>query len=109
MVLCAKSADNEFSIVRPPVDSKIGDRIHLDGYKEFFGQEPTASPHKKFKMEEIVNELNTDAQGNAVYKGMKWLTSEGKEVFSEDNAIKNGTISWLKNRYQTNQQHLELS
>lgn len=36
MILCSNENKEKFSILRPPVGSKVGDRIHLEGFREHF-------------------------------------------------------------------------
>jgi len=70
MVMCASSPEN-VEILEPPPGSVPGDYINVDGY--------TRSPDKVLKVfEEIAQDLKTDENLQATYKGIPWtVTGKG--------------------------------
>lgn len=68
MVMCASSPDN-VEILEPPPGSKPGDFVNVNGY--------TRSPDKVLKVfEEIAQDLKTDENLQATYKGIPWTVAD---------------------------------
>ena len=75
MVLCASSEDGEVQFVDPPENSKVGERIQVDG---FDGEPATENQVIKKKMlDAIFPDLKTDGDGVATYKGKPLMTGDG--------------------------------
>lgn len=68
MVMCASSPEN-VEILEPPTGSVPGDFVSVDGYAR--------SPDKVLKVfEEIAQDLKTDENLQATYKGIPWKVSD---------------------------------
>jgi len=75
MVMCASSPDN-VEILEPPPGSVPGDYINVDGY--------TRSPDKVLKVfEEIAQDLKTDDNLQATYKGIPWTVADKGAVLAK--------------------------
>mmetsp|Transcript_10181 Transcript_10181/g.23836 ORF Transcript_10181/g.23836 Transcript_10181/m.23836 type:complete len:872 (+) Transcript_10181:59-2674(+) len=78
MVLCGSDNENgKVQLLEPPAGAKIGERVTVEGYDE-----PTPDPVLKSKTQQkvwprVAEDLKTDAEGRAVYKGKPLLTSAG--------------------------------
>lgn len=68
MVMCASSPEN-VEILEPPMGSVPGDFVDVKGY--------IRSPDKVLKVfEEIAQDLKTDENLQATYKGIPWTVSD---------------------------------
>jgi methionine--tRNA ligase beta chain len=81
MVLAAKSGDS-LELLAPPTDSKIGERIFLQGYEEFASLTNDivweANKVKKMKVwESVAPGLSTNEDGLPTWNGNALLTSAG--------------------------------
>jgi len=78
MVLCGSDNDEgKVQLLEPPADAEIGERINVEGYEE-----PMPDPVLKSKTQQkvwprVAEDLKTDGEGRAVYKGKPLLTSAG--------------------------------
>ncbi|XP_015371940.1 PREDICTED: aminoacyl tRNA synthase complex-interacting multifunctional protein 1 [Diuraphis noxia] len=82
MVMCASSPEN-VEILEPPPGSVPGDYINVDGY--------TRSPDKVLKVfEEIAQDLKTDENLQATYKGIPWTVADKGAVVTK--SLKNVKI-----------------
>jgi methionyl-tRNA synthetase len=77
MVLAAKSDDGtKVELVSPPADSKVGERVFIDGLSN--GEPQTSAQVKKRKTwEKVVSGLKTTDGGVATWEGQAILTSAG--------------------------------
>jgi methionyl-tRNA synthetase len=77
MVLAAKSDDGtKVELVSPPADSKVGERVFIDGLSN--GEPQTSAQVKKRKTwEKVVIGLKTTDGGVATSEGQAILTSAG--------------------------------
>lgn len=74
MVMCASSPEN-VEILEPPPGSVPGEFIHVNGY--------TRSPDTVLKVfDEIAQDLKTDENLQATYKGIPWTVSDKGVVIS---------------------------
>eukprot|EP00330_Aristerostoma_sp_ATCC50986_P005165 CAMPEP_0114594314 /NCGR_PEP_ID=MMETSP0125-20121206/15956_1 /TAXON_ID=485358 ORGANISM="Aristerostoma sp., Strain ATCC 50986" /NCGR_SAMPLE_ID=MMETSP0125 /ASSEMBLY_ACC=CAM_ASM_000245 /LENGTH=756 /DNA_ID=CAMNT_0001794465 /DNA_START=70 /DNA_END=2340 /DNA_ORIENTATION=+ len=79
MVLCASNADHtQVELLRPPTDSKVGERVVVEGYEDKISQEmeKVVDPKKKI-LEKLLPLLKADAEGYATFMGAKLKTSAG--------------------------------
>jgi len=81
MVMCAGSDDRKsLELMRPPPNSKLGERINLEGNPlgDIFSQQKKAylKPKKKV-MEAFLTYLKTNSIREATFDGMKMVTSGG--------------------------------
>ncbi|NP_001155678.1 multisynthetase complex auxiliary component p43-like [Acyrthosiphon pisum] len=75
MVMCASSPEN-VEILEPPPGSVPGDYINVEGY--------TRSPDKVLKVfEEIAQDLKTDENLQATYKGIPWTVADKGAVLAK--------------------------
>jgi len=82
MVMCASSPEN-VEILEPPPGSVPGDCVNIEGY--------TRSPDKVLKVfEEIAQDLKTDENLHATYKGIPWTVSDKGIVMAK--SLKNVKI-----------------
>jgi len=79
MVMCASNADHTaVELLRPAPDSKIGERVVLDGYDKISQEkEKVIDPKKKKVLELVLPHLKTDEEGFAVFQGKRLVTSAG--------------------------------
>ncbi|EIE26032.1 nucleic acid-binding protein [Coccomyxa subellipsoidea C-169] len=84
MVLCASNASHDkVDPIAPPPDAQIGERIKFEG----FTGEPDAQLNPKKKIfEKLADDLVTNADGLAVYKGIPFMTGKGPVTASIPNA-----------------------
>lgn len=86
MVMCASSPEN-VEILEPPPGSVPGELINVNGY--------TRSPDKVLKVfEEIAQDLKTDENLQATYKGIPWTVLDKGIVVTK--SLKNVKIKQLK-------------
>jgi aminoacyl tRNA synthase complex-interacting multifunctional protein 1 len=89
MLLACSSADNkQVSLLSPPKDSIIGERLTLDGVDWQGTTDAVLKPKQKI-FEQVVTHLKTDENGIATYKGLPFITTRGKVTGD----IKNAQIS----------------
>lgn len=103
MVLCAGNDDHTavellrpdeskqiLNYFEPILESKIGERVTLEGYDKI-SQEPekVIDPKKKI-LETVLPHLKTDSEGYATFQGKKLKTSAG---FIKAKSLKNCPIS----------------
>ena len=95
MVLCASNAAHDtVELMRPHPDSKIGERVVLEG--DLFGaaglpQEPQPILNPKRKVEpKLLEKLTTNGQKEGLYNGIRLITQSGPVVSA---TIAEGRIS----------------
>ena len=81
MVMCAGSDDhNSLELMRPPPNSKLGERINLEGNPlgDIFTQDfkPILKPKKKV-MEAFLTYTKTNSDCEGTFDGIKMVTSGG--------------------------------
>jgi len=75
MVLAATGANGKVELVTPPEGAAVGERVYVDGH---VGEPATAAQVKKKKlMEKVAEDLRTNSDRIACYKGLPILTSAG--------------------------------
>lgn len=82
MVLCASNEDKtKIELVYPPTDAVIGENVYLEGASERNSQAvPDDSVNAKKKngaWSLVVDDLRTDLNGFACYRGKRFMTSKG--------------------------------
>lgn len=79
MVLAAKDGDR-LELLEPPADARIGDSIFLPGHESAAGRDKAWNANKIKKnrvWEEVSEELKTNEEGVAAYRGLPFSTAHG--------------------------------
>eukprot|EP01068_Selenidium_serpulae_P004955 Selendium_serpulae@DN3812_c3_g1_i1.p1 len=76
MVLCSE-ANDKIEFLRPHPDSKIGERVSIEGLSGEADAELTAKKNRDAFMA-VKNDLRTSASGVAMYKDRPFMTSKGQ-------------------------------
>jgi aminoacyl tRNA synthase complex-interacting multifunctional protein 1 len=95
MVMAASNQDHTaVELLRPTAGSQVGERVYLEGGKEFEGGSlekllPVLNPKHKI-LEKVLPGLKTNEEGEATFNGKKLVTKSG--VIKAE-TLKNSNIS----------------
>jgi tyrosyl-tRNA synthetase len=80
LVLCAFN-DNKYEPLKVPADSKIGERIYIEGFNNANGEVAQLNPKKKV-WDKIQSDLKTNSDGEVLWKEFNMMTLSGERITS---------------------------